>query len=70
MHGYGALNLSWMLVMPEHQLGPDAFGDQILAVYSSHRVATCKMHAFIEFCSDFFAGARSRRSSGLVLDTD
>lgn len=40
-------------VMPEYQLDPDAFGDQILAVYPSHRRATRKVHAFIEFLSDF-----------------
>jgi DNA-binding transcriptional LysR family regulator len=39
--------------MPEYQLDPDAFGDQILAVYPSHRRATRKVHVFIEFLSDF-----------------
>lgn len=40
-------------VMRDYQLDPDAFGHLILAVYPSHRRATRKVHAFIDFISQY-----------------
>ena len=36
-------------VLPDYQVAPDAFGPLILAMYPSHRRATRKVQAFIEF---------------------
>lgn len=36
-------------LMADHELAPDAFGAQILAVYPSHRRATGKVQVFIDF---------------------
>ncbi len=40
-------------VMTDYQIDPDAFGPQILAVYPSHRRATGKVLAFIDFLQAF-----------------
>ncbi|MDO8698653.1 MAG: LysR family transcriptional regulator [Pseudomonas sp.] len=50
-----ALLASGQLVqlLPDYQLEPDAFGPQILALYPSHRRATRKVQAFIEFIGGF-----------------
>lgn len=40
-------------VMAGYEVDPDAFGHQILAVYPSHRRATRKVHAFIDFLSGY-----------------
>ncbi|MBX9753431.1 MAG: LysR family transcriptional regulator, partial [Pseudomonadaceae bacterium] len=40
-------------LLPDYQLDPDAFGPQILALYPSHRRATRKVQAFIEFIGGF-----------------
>lgn len=40
-------------LLPDYQLEPDAFGPQILALYPSHRRATRKVQAFIDFIGDF-----------------
>ncbi len=42
-------------LMADYQFDPDAFGHLILAVYPSHRRATRKVHAFIEFISEFLS---------------
>jgi DNA-binding transcriptional LysR family regulator len=40
-------------LLADYELEPDAFGPQILALYPSHRRATRKVQAFIEFMGDF-----------------
>lgn len=40
-------------LMTEYEIDPDAFGPQILAVYPSHRRATGKVVAFIEYLQGF-----------------
>ena len=40
-------------LLPDYQITPDAFGPQILAVYPSHRRATRKVQAFIEFVEGY-----------------
>lgn len=40
-------------LMAEYELDPDAFGPHILAVYPSHRRATHKVQAFIQFLEAF-----------------
>lgn len=42
-------------LLPDHEIDPDAFGDQILAVYPSHRRATGKVLAFIDYLAAFLA---------------
>lgn len=41
-------------LLPDYQVAPDAFGPLILALYPSHRRATRKVQAFIEFLGQFF----------------
>lgn len=48
-------------LMEDYEVDPDAFGHQILAVYPSHRRATRKVHAFI----DFLGGYLDERGHGL-----
>ncbi|MEO4047339.1 LysR family transcriptional regulator [Pseudomonas sp. CAU 1711] len=43
-------------LMPDWRIDPDAFGEDILAVYPSHRRATGKVHAFIEHLQRSLAG--------------
>ena len=40
-------------LLADHEIDPDAFGDQILAVYPSHRRATGKVLAFIDYLAAF-----------------
>ncbi|MNG29682.1 hypothetical protein D3C84_1151540 [compost metagenome] len=40
-------------LMSDYEVDPDAFGPHILAVYPSHRRATGKVVAFIDFLHDF-----------------
>lgn len=40
-------------VVEDYEIDPDAFGSQILAVYPSHRRATRKVHALIDFLSTY-----------------
>lgn len=42
-------------LMPEYDFDPDAFGPLILAVYPSHRRATRKVQAFIDYLAAFLA---------------
>ena len=42
-------------VLPDYQIAPDAFGPLILAMYPSHRRATRKVQAFIEFIEAYLA---------------
>lgn len=55
-------------VMEEYQLDPDAFGNEILAVYPSHRRATRKVHAFIEFLSGFLQQRGHGLTPGLAVN--
>ncbi|MCY1557658.1 hypothetical protein D9M68_945270 [compost metagenome] len=41
--------------MAEYDFDPDAFGPQILAVYPSHRRATRKVQALIDYLAAFCA---------------
>lgn len=40
-------------LLTDYQLEPNTFGPQVLALYPSHRRATRKVQAFIEFIGDF-----------------
>lgn len=40
-------------LLPDHEIDPDAFGDRILAVYPSHRRATGKVLAFIDYLAAY-----------------
>jgi DNA-binding transcriptional LysR family regulator len=40
-------------VMADYDIDPDTFGPHILAVYPSHRRATAKVVAFIDYISAF-----------------
>lgn len=42
-------------LMADYEIDPDAFGPQILAVYPSHRRATGKVLAFIDYLAGFLA---------------
>lgn len=42
-------------LMADYQIEPDAFGEDILAVYPSHRRATGKVQAFIDYLQRFLA---------------
>jgi DNA-binding transcriptional LysR family regulator len=42
-------------VMADYEIDPDTFGPHILAVYPSHRRATAKVVAFIDYISAFLA---------------
>ena len=42
-------------VMADYEIDPDSFGPHILAVYPSHRRATAKVVAFIDYISAFLA---------------
>lgn len=49
--------------MADYEIDPDAFGPHILAVYPSHRRATGKVQAFIDYLAEFLA----RRGLGGAL---
>lgn len=49
--------------MEDYEIDPDAFGPHILAVYPSHRRATGKVQAFIDYLAEFLA----RRGLGGAL---
>jgi DNA-binding transcriptional LysR family regulator len=42
-------------LMQDYRIDPDAFGEDILAVYPSHRRATGKVQAFIDYLQAFLA---------------
>jgi DNA-binding transcriptional LysR family regulator len=42
-------------VMADYEIDPDTFGPHILAVYPSHRRATAKVVAFIDYIAEFLA---------------
>ncbi|MNC74323.1 hypothetical protein D3C75_1256570 [compost metagenome] len=41
--------------MADYDIDPDSFGPHILAVYPSHRRATAKVLAFIDYIAGFLA---------------
>jgi DNA-binding transcriptional LysR family regulator len=41
--------------MADYEIDPDSFGPHILAVYPSHRRATAKVVAFIDYIAAFLA---------------
>lgn len=51
-------------VLPDYQIAPDAFGPLILAMYPSHRRATRKVQAFIEFIEAYPLPGSWRRAVG------